>query len=856
MMRQYLLLLSIVVFLAELHVSGSYTYAAQCAQDKPCKQVGSSLYPISASASLGALGNVTLSQAGPEEPALINVTYDDTGSFLGAMGAFQVHIAAEPIDKVNAGMILDECRGAIKTMYDPDKHAPPHVQWRLYVANGCDGTGAPDQEETRAREKVCALGDLSGKHGSLPGPSGTRTIEDRSLSVHDVIGRAFVLVNEKSKSVACANIAMIIDDDVDFNNPQLVMEEEPPADTVRALNDEDLSRSTVGGIKTTQQCSTPMPKCTSGHQQFSAKGFVGSSIYPISASASLGALANVTLSQAGADEPVRINVTYDDTSSFQGAIGAFRVYIAAEPLDRIDAGVTVAECLTLPMYDPNEQAPPFVRLSVYVRRGCDGEADMMMMSEDDIPDHNDTQVAAREKSCALGDLSGKHGLLPAPKGTHTFEDRSITNLNDIIGLSFVMVNDESRTIACANIVMDVDDTRSEDVTLRIMSPEPIEATHGAYPWIVYMSVCSGTLIAPTVILTAAHCVSPYGPIRLGQAVYMGCTDVSNKACQESGRITGIFPHEKYQDASLPKYAYDVAVLILERPSRVPVATLATRDDDPAYCATSLSTVAGWGRSKTRRYSSDALLEVNLPVTSRERCEEAWGKGRIGPTMICAGFDDGRCDACKGDSGGPIFTSTQCAPPGTPPRVFGIVSWGSKCSDLNRKPYGVYTSVASVRDWIASKMLEGELADPDESVLPYVVRSIDETVETATDSTLCTLLDDQSRCGEDEVMKLCPKLCGGSCPLVQNVKRTTITPPQTTTSSSTTTTAPPPKSTTTSSSTTTTAPPQTTTTTSSSTTTTTSPPKSTTSSRTTTTTTTTTNQYTDYFGYMFRALGGR
>eukprot|EP01084_Bolivina_argentea_P114732 204210_1 len=125
-------------------------------------------------------------------------------------------------------------------MYDPDKHAPPHVQWRIYVANGCDSsTGAPDQEETRAREKVCALGDLSGKHGSLPGPSGTRTIEDRSLSVHDVIGRAFVLVNEKSKSVACANIAMIIDDDVDFNNPQLVMVEEPPADTVRALSEED-----------------------------------------------------------------------------------------------------------------------------------------------------------------------------------------------------------------------------------------------------------------------------------------------------------------------------------------------------------------------------------------------------------------------------------------------------------------------------------------------------------------------------------------------------------------------------------------------------------------------------------------
>merc|ERR1719183_1253280 len=540
-----LLLLIVVVEIMLLH--GVVVYAAQCKDGEPCRQVGSSLYPISASASLGALGNVTLSQAGADKPVRINVAYDDTGSFLGAMGAFKVYIAAEPIDRVNAGMTLDECRGALTTMYDPDKRAPPHVEWRVYKASkGCDGsTGAPDQEETRAREEVCALGDLSGKHGSLPGPSGTRTIEDRSrLSVHDVIGRAFVLVNEKSESVACANIAMNIDDVDSYNKPQLlVIEEEPPADTVRALSEEDLSRSTDGGI--TQQCSIPTPKCTSGQQ-----------------------------------------------------------------------------------------------------------------------------------------LSANEG--------------------------------------------DAANTRSEDVT-RIMSPEPIEVKRGAYPWIVHMSVCSGTLIAPTVILTAAHCVAPHGgknSIRLGQAVYMGCTDVSNKACQESGRITGIFAHEKYKDASLEKHAYDIAVLILEKPSRVPVATLATREDDPAYCATSLSTVAGWGKDGNGQ-RSEALLQVNVPVTSHESCEKAWGKGRIGPTMICAGFDDGGCDACQGDSGGPIFTSTRCAPPDTPPRVFGIVSWGAPCDKANRKPYGVYTSVASVRDWIASKMPGGELADPDERVLPYVVRSIDQ-----------------------------------------------------------------------------------------------------------------------------------
>ena len=185
-MRPLLLLIAEILLL-----HGAVVDAAKCRDGEPCKQVGSSLYPISASASLGALGNVTLSQARADEPVRINVTYDDTGSFLGAMGAFEVHIAADPIDRVDAGMTLDECRGALTTMYDPDKRAPPHVEWPVYKASkGCDGsTGAPDQEETRAREEVCALGDLSGKHGSLPGPSGTRTTR-KSQRDHSNVSRA------------------------------------------------------------------------------------------------------------------------------------------------------------------------------------------------------------------------------------------------------------------------------------------------------------------------------------------------------------------------------------------------------------------------------------------------------------------------------------------------------------------------------------------------------------------------------------------------------------------------------------------------------------------------------------------
>ena len=36
----------------------------------------------------------------------------------------------------------------------------------------------------------------------------------------------------------------------------------------------------------------------------------------------------------------------------------------------------------------------------------------------------------------------------------------------------------------------------------------------------------------------------------------------------------------------------------------------------------------------------SFFDAAARPSSHERCEKVWGKGRIGPTMICAGFDDG------------------------------------------------------------------------------------------------------------------------------------------------------------------------------------------------------------------------
>lgn len=61
-------------------------------------------------------------------------------------------------------------------------------------------------------------------------------------------------------------------------------------------------------------------------------------------------------------------------------------------------------------------------------------------------------------------------------------------------------------------------------------------------------------------------------------------------------------------------------------------------------------------------------------------------------MFCAGYLNGRHDACVGDSGGPLVLNGA---------LFGIVSWGIKCATYDS--LGVYTYVPFVRKWILEQI---------------------------------------------------------------------------------------------------------------------------------------------------------
>ncbi|OXB77548.1 UNVERIFIED_CONTAM: hypothetical protein H355_015840 [Colinus virginianus] len=92
---------------------------------------------------------------------------------------------------------------------------------------------------------------------------------------------------------------------------------------------------------------------------------------------------------------------------------------------------------------------------------------------------------------------------------------------------------------------------------------------------------------------------------------------------------------------------------------------------------------------------DILQKVTVPLMSKEECQARYRKRRIDDKEICAGYDEGGRDACKGDSGGPLSCRHEEVW-----YLVGITSWGEGCA-RPRQP-GVYTKVVEYSDWILEK----------------------------------------------------------------------------------------------------------------------------------------------------------
>lgn len=108
-------------------------------------------------------------------------------------------------------------------------------------------------------------------------------------------------------------------------------------------------------------------------------------------------------------------------------------------------------------------------------------------------------------------------------------------------------------------------------------------------------------------------------------------------------------------------------------------------------------VAGWGLTEDGGDDkSNELLETILPKVSIYQCGEWYAENNVNideDFHLCFGYEDGRTDACRGDSGGPIM----CKNDENQWEAHGIVSFAIGCG-LVENP-GVYANVDTYTPWI-------------------------------------------------------------------------------------------------------------------------------------------------------------
>ncbi|XP_066231152.1 mannan-binding lectin serine protease 2 isoform X2 [Saccopteryx leptura] len=226
---------------------------------------------------------------------------------------------------------------------------------------------------------------------------------------------------------------------------------------------------------------------------------------------------------------------------------------------------------------------------------------------------------------------------------------------------------------------------------------------GDFPWQVLLlgdSIAAGALLYDNWILTAAHVVYGQREDASSLNIRMGTLKRLSPHYTQAW-AEAIFIHEGYTHNA----GFDNDIALIKLKNKVVINTnimpicLPRREAESFMQTNDIGTASGWGLTQ-RGVPARSLMFVDIPIADHQKCAAAYEKkpqpgARVTDNMLCAGFESGGKDSCRGDSGGAlVFLDNETH------RWFvgGIVSWGSiNCGE--EQMYGVYTKVINYISWI-------------------------------------------------------------------------------------------------------------------------------------------------------------
>ena len=274
-------------------------------------------------------------------------------------------------------------------------------------------------------------------------------------------------------------------------------------------------------------------------------------------------------------------------------------------------------------------------------------------------------------------------------------------------------------------------SRGNDRDPRIVGGVP--TTIAQYPWQVAVAAnddffpgdgddrqfCGGTLVVPTIVITAAHCTfEVFGGSGFDDPsnfeVFAGRTTLSSSEGQaidvaelyyfEGSAASPVLQSWTADPDTAADQLYnpdtnewDAVFFLLEASSTTgtPIK-IAGADEAATWVSGTTALISGWGdHADGAGNFPDQLHAARVPITDDTTCVSnyaAFNVPIVPQVMVCAGFPQGGVDTCQGDSGGPLVVAVEEGAGGAGTRLIGDTSFGLGCAQPNLP--GVYGRLAS------------------------------------------------------------------------------------------------------------------------------------------------------------------